>query len=193
MRCERPNQRLSQTKVDSTMKNVERTETKLAIGFSCVNNSLTTVAEYFGIDTRVVRNWKRKVFSGTILTQHGGYRWARFSPTEKINIQQLMFTFITEQEGMVSRSDIQQYLHKEGIDVSKTYITRVLQSWNWSFKVPTRVNIQKFTLENIEYYFNYYAWSKQQEFSKLKFCDESHFNSCNNCIWGGFLCSWQWL
>lgn len=159
------------------MTRILRTETKLAVGFSAINESPQTVGQFFGLNLSVVQYWKQKVLGGTILQQHGGYRWSKFNPHEKMLIQQMMFQYICSNEGMVSRGDIQRHLSEQGFGVSKMYITRVLQSWNWSFKVPTRVNIRKFTLENVEYYFNYYAWAKHQALGKLKFCDESHFNS----------------
>jgi len=68
-------------------------------------------------------------------------------------------------------------LLQNGFDCSVSYITRIFKQWGWSFKVPTRVNIHKFTIENIEYYFNYYIWAQKQLLSHLKFIDESHFNA----------------
>lgn len=152
-------------------------EVKLSIGFSAMSHSPSSVANYFSISSSVVHYWKRKVAAGAILTKHGGYRWSKFSPEERIKIQRFIFEFISQHEGMVRRREIKEHLLQNGFDLSTTYISRVLHAWGWSFKVPTRVNVRKFTETNVEYYFNYFAWAKHQPIAKLKFCDESHFNS----------------
>lgn len=152
------------------------TQTKLAIGFSALGHSPIVVAQYFVTTPSVVQYWKRKVLTGEILTKHGGYRWAKYTPDQKIVIQRLMYDFISAREGMATRPEIKEELQKNGFDVSTKYISRILHAWGWSFKVPTRVNVRKFTQENVEYYFNYFAWAKHQPIMTMKFCDESHFN-----------------
>ena len=72
---------------------------------------------------------------------------------------------------------INQILVQNGFDCSVSYITRIFKQWGWSFKVFTCVNIHKFTIENIKYYFNYYMWAQKQLLSHLKFINESHFNA----------------
>lgn len=63
------------------------------------------------------------------------------------------------------------------IHVNKQFITRMLHRMGWSFKVPTSVNIKKWTVENIQYYEKYYSLARNIPLSKLKFMDESSFNN----------------
>jgi len=59
-------------------------------------------------------------------------------------------------------------------NISKMSTSRLLKSWKWSWKVPSYVQINKFTQENMDYYFHYVNWVVRQNPSKLKFIDESH-------------------
>jgi len=58
--------------------------------------------------------------------------------------------------------------------ISRSSTSRLLKSWRWSWKVPSHVQINKFSQENMEYYYHYVNWVLSQNPEKLKFVDESH-------------------
>jgi len=59
-------------------------------------------------------------------------------------------------------------------EISKTATSRLLKSWRWSWKVPSHVQIAKFSPQNMEYYYHFVNWLLEQDQTKLKFLDESH-------------------
>lgn len=60
--------------------------------------------------------------------------------------------------------------------MSRDYIRRIfVNEWKWSWKIPARVQLQKYTKQNIR---QYIAWMKlinKLSWPRLKFLDESHF------------------
>ncbi len=64
-----------------------------------------------------------------------------------------------------------------GLDVDRSFISRIFQNWLWSWKKPTHLQVQKFTLENIAYYFVWILTIFDMPWLHLKFLDESHFST----------------
>lgn len=72
--------------------------------------------------------------------------------------------------------DITDYLRERwNRDLSNTTTKRLLKSWNWTWKVPTYVQLNKYTESNLTYYGYYMLFLKRVDISKLKFVDECHF------------------
>ena len=64
-----------------------------------------------------------------------------------------------------------------GYFCSKEYIRKIFHSWRWSWKKPSYEQLDKYTPENIQYYFGFLEWVSQQEPGRLKFLDEVHFKN----------------
>lgn len=58
---------------------------------------------------------------------------------------------------------------------SVTFIRNIFKSWNWSWKKPDFKQPQKYTTENINYYFTYLDAIQTIPIEKLHFLDECHF------------------
>jgi hypothetical protein len=59
--------------------------------------------------------------------------------------------------------------------VTKPVASRTLQKMGWSWKVPTNFQIAKYNSHNIARYLAYLEWVQSiEDWSTLKFCDESH-------------------
>jgi len=72
-------------------------------------------------------------------------------------------------------------------EISTTTVKRLLKFWNWSWKVPSFVQINKYTVENMNYYGYFLLFLKGVAPQRLKFIDESHFVSKNlrsTRVWG---------
>jgi hypothetical protein len=120
--------------------------------------------------------WHTKCFDQTFHPlYHGGWRNGTFNPDEVASVIDWVIKFF-EDNPLVSLSDVTEHVSREfGRKVSYQCMSRFLQSMNWSWKIPTRFQIHKYNIANIERYFTYVEWIQNQEWSKLKFLDESHF------------------
>lgn len=159
-----------------------RFKANVAMGFCATGHSLEDVASFFNRSRSGVYYWKKKVVKREQTAQHGGARTWKFNVEERDCIEQAIFNFITERNGLAQRKEILAHLKSLGFQVSLMFISRVFGKWNWTYKVPSRVNIQKFTEENLEYYFNFYGWVRTQRIASLKFIDESHFAATSKFI-----------
>jgi uncharacterized protein YuzB (UPF0349 family) len=72
--------------------------------------------------------------------------------------------------------------------VSISVVRKILSEMNWSWKVPTRFQVWKYSQENLEKYLMYIEWVQSlPDYSKIKYLDESHFVSrqlFSNKAWG---------
>ena len=66
-------------------------------------------------------------------------------------------------------------LQRLGYNVSVSTIRRIFKRWGWSYKSPSVVQLQKYSLSNLCYYFNYLMDVATIPYSKIKFLDECHF------------------
>jgi hypothetical protein len=64
-----------------------------------------------------------------------------------------------------------------GHQISETTTKRYLRKMGWSWRVPTRFQIYKYTLANLEYYVDFIEAIRYIPAHKLKFADESHIVS----------------
>jgi len=72
---------------------------------------------------------------------------------------------IAEDRGLVAKA------------VSQKWVARLFKDWRWSWKVPTVVQLHKFTPENISRYVNYLVYVAGIPLHRLKFTDEIHWIS----------------
>ena len=56
-------------------------------------------------------------------------------------------------------------------------IRKIFQNWRWSWKKTDPKQPQKYTLRNLTYTIEFALWVRTVPLTKLKFLDESHFNS----------------
>lgn len=152
-----------------------RLKANVAMGFCATGFSLQDVATFFDRSRSGVYYWKKKVIGQVSPTPHGGVRSWKFNVDDRACIEQAIFDFVKDNNGLAQRKEIVAHLKSLGFQVSLMFISRVFRKWDWGYKVPSRVNIQKFTEQNLEYYFNFYSWIRTQRIGSLKFIDESHF------------------
>lgn len=62
-----------------------------------------------------------------------------------------------------------------GFDVKVEYVRSIFRSWRWSWKRPSRFQLEKYTEENMERYINFLLWIREVPWGKLKFLDEGEF------------------
>jgi len=66
-------------------------------------------------------------------------------------------------------------LSENGINVNRMFISRILRSWRWSWKIPVRFHLYKYTKDNIDRYMHWVHWIQDIPWDRLKFLDEAHF------------------
>jgi len=59
--------------------------------------------------------------------------------------------------------------------VSNQWLSKWLKDHHWSLQIPTHLQLQKFTPDNIVRYKTFCNWVLRQPLEKLKFLDECHF------------------
>lgn len=61
-----------------------------------------------------------------------------------------------------------------GFDLKVEYIRSIFRHWRWSWKKPSRSQLEKYTDSNVEHYINFVLWVKEVPLEKLKFLDEGN-------------------
>ena len=69
--------------------------------------------------------------------------------------------------------------------LDRTYVCRLLKEWGLTFKTPVAKQINKFTVANCLYYAEYVTTIIDFDWTRLKYCDECHFESAGT--YTGFL------
>jgi hypothetical protein len=122
---------------------------------------------------------------------HGGHRWAKLERDGFEGCKDFVYACLWSQinEFPESQMDIltdvanraiRVFAEDRGVEpvgVSSRWVARVFESWRWSWKVPTVVQLHKFTPENIQRYINYVIFVAGIPLRRLKFADEIHFVS----------------
>jgi len=106
----------------------------------------------------------------TILTN---LRVKKFSPEEEEQVSTLIWNKC-KAEPFTTLGEYRQYLTEKGFNVSKSYLQRLFKKWRWSWKKPGKVQIQKYTHENMKYYFEWIIGIQGIPWKRLKFLDEAH-------------------
>jgi len=121
----------------------------------------------------------KKVLSASFHSKpHGGKQYSR----KKISdVYQLLCAFLWWRCQYNPTTRLPEYRkevwEKLRIDVSVPTLSRIFLSWRWSWKRPDYRQLNKYTTENISYYFTYVMNIISLPCDKLKFADESHFVS----------------
>jgi hypothetical protein len=144
------------------------------------------------ITANVTNYWLKKAADPTFHAgSHGGHRHDKFSEDGWAGAREIVLTVIWRQINAFPESQlpILTSVANEAIAliagarglapkvVSQRWVARVFEDWRWSWKVPTVVQLHKFTNENIERYINYVVFVAGIPLRRLKFVDEIHFVS----------------
>ena len=144
------------------------------------------------ITPNVPKYWARKALDPALHPgSHGGHRWEKLGGVGFEGCKEFVYAALWRQINafpesqlntltLVANIAIQVFAEDAGLQpvaVSTKWVSRVFKSWRWSWKVPTVVQLHKFTPENIERYVNYVFFAAGIPLHRLKFADEIHFIS----------------
>lgn len=89
-----------------------------------------------------------------------------------------MLTDLVKTDPLVHLSDVTQYLqYVFERPVHDWTTSRLLKKLGWSWKVPVRFQLRKYTTRNLERYLHYMTAIQQVNPARLRFLDEAHFVS----------------
>ena len=96
-------------------------------------------------------------------------------PLLKNHLRSWIWNFLKKNPAS-SLNEIKNFLNELGVQYSRSTISRLLKMWRWSFKVPSSVQKEKFTIRNMTYYIKFCRWLKLADLTNVKFIDEVHFD-----------------
>jgi len=144
----------------------------------CEENSSGEVAMLLQMTLSHVNYWLTKKedpnYHNNIWGKHEN-RTRVFSKTGLPLVFQSFKEYINQNQTSGVREITQFFKERWQREVSKSTTKRLLKSWNWTWKVPTYVQLNKYTESNLTYYGYYLLFLKRIDSSRLKFVDESHF------------------
>lgn len=100
-------------------------------------------------------------------------RYKKFAPEVELQVHKLIWDKCKD-EPFTTLGEYKCFLHSKGYSVSKSYLQQLFKKWRWSWKKPGKVQIQKYTHENMTYYIRWIVGIGDIPWKKLKFLDEAH-------------------
>ena len=135
----------------------------------------STAAKHWGVDYSLASYWQKKVEDEDFhACEWGGNRAAKY-PGREQDIKQIIWNYLKLNQ-QPTLEEIKIHLFNNNYSLSRASISRLLATWRWSYKIPTITQMQKYTLDNLEYYVLFCHWLGTSDLKKLKFVDEVHFD-----------------
>jgi hypothetical protein len=172
-RCTRTKRRLSSVEKDNRgeSKRARIAAGRMAEKLRLEGESRATaiVAEATGLSRRQVQYAQQCLQKGEEGKKNGGFRWEKFDPIEKA----IFHTYLENMVNEAPKDRVQDYaaaLREELPELPKFSnddVKHVFQSWGWTWKLPARIQIRKYTFENMRRYGNWVAWFRSVDWSKV--------------------------
>jgi len=133
-------------------------------------------AKTFSVFRNTVRHWYRRYFNKALHSQGcGGVRHAKFYSHELPVVITVLLHFLRHHPTSTF-TQVHSFLRTAFVPrvFSKSTTSRVLKKIGWTWRVPTRFQIHKYTLNNIVRYTHYLTVVQGIQWKHLKFIDEAH-------------------
>ena len=149
-----------------------------ALGKYCEEEGIKKASKAFGVSYQLALYWHGKYSNKEFHSDsHGGARYSKFSDEERFLLESKLWECV-KSHPCWSISEFVDFITEEAqYDVNDQFIRRIFKGWRWSWKKSDAKQPQKYSLGNINYSIDYNLWVRTVPFQKLKFLDESHFNS----------------
>ena len=149
---------------------------RLRLGIYATSHTPVETAQTFGERPSFHQYWKAKVTDANFHPQrHGGKRFTKFGVYDGL-VHGLVWKALRKNPSS-KPIELARYLSDLGFPVSTRYIDRLLKTWNWTKKKSIQHQINKYSIGNIEKYYDFLNGVRDIPWYKLKFLDESHFVS----------------
>jgi len=178
-RTERRHQRWEKKKtktwIEKTEQFVSEEERRNAIISLIEEIGMKSAARRLGLPISTIRHYQRKNNEANFHPkEHGGARNLKWTSNERTEIEDEVWNLIKLNPSSTNK-EICEYINEKGYQVSLSWISSLLRKWHLSRKTPTRIQLNKYTLENIDYYGQYISGVFDLPLFKVKFMDEAHF------------------
>jgi len=149
---------------------------RLRLGIFATTHKPAETAQAYGENASFHQYWKEKVTNVNFHPKrHGGKRSTKFGIFDGL-VHGLVWKAL-KRNPSTKPAEIRMYLSRLGIVVSTRYVNRLLDTWNWSKKKSIQHQINKYSLVNIQKYYDFVWGIRDIPWYKLKFLDECHFVS----------------
>lgn len=145
-------------------------------------HGVSTAAAELDLHPYLVTYWKNKFeIAHFHSSTYGGARKYKWHGEDLHHLRQALWT-ILQLNPLAGISDFQNALAEEfdyppELIPSSGWLSEEFKRWGWSFTKPDYRQIHKYTKENIQYYCTYLYNIQNIAWDKIKFADESHFDS----------------
>jgi len=150
----------------------------LLVFYSLLYSNYTIPATILQVNRAMARYWTHKYIRQDFHPKkHGGIRRATFCKNELEIVQGVLISVLRvfpyiDLVGLVQFLCIYFYRH-----VTRSVVQRLLKKLRWSWRIPTKVQINKFSQQNLLRYAVYIDSIQSIPWDKLKFMDEAHIVS----------------
>jgi transposase len=161
---------------DRRLKHLIRRKLGMLIGKLSIDLGYEKTAQYCGVTVDKCRYWRKKYQDPSFHSgSWGGFRGYKYGEEGEALLHQLVWKiFDLYPDG--SLGDYTNIIQELGVtDITRWKVGEIFRTWNWSWKIPSRTQIRKYTPENILYYINWVKQCTRLNWYKAKFLDESHF------------------
>lgn len=148
-----------------------------ALGKHCSEVGVGAAARAFNVSYPLAVYWYHKYLNPEFHgNTYGGHRWCKFSERDRYILEARLWQ--TAKEHPCWRiQDFVEDLILAGFSVNREFVRRIFKTWRWSWKRADPKQPHKYTLENMNYTIDFVLWIRTVPLDKVKFLDESHFNS----------------
>eukprot|EP01127_Copromyxa_protea_P011927 TRINITY_DN3060_c0_g1_i1.p1 TRINITY_DN3060_c0_g1~~TRINITY_DN3060_c0_g1_i1.p1 ORF type:complete len:252 (-),score=32.32 TRINITY_DN3060_c0_g1_i1:284-1039(-) len=144
------------------------------------DGSYQRAAQQLNVQRSRVWYWVRKAFfPDTFHTEDvGGDRRSLLCEDQKQILHKLLLAFLKESPEADAKL-VHAFLCflLQGWSIGYSTVCKLLKQMGWTWRVPVHFQVLKYTPANMKRYFLYLLWIRQQDWTKLKFMDESHIVS----------------
>jgi len=160
----------------------------VSLGLSAAIHGVSAAAKSHMVSKQSAYYWKRKLLDPLFHPKkNGGIRRMKFLPEERLVYESVLWS-ILKRCPQATISQLVAFLHSNAFQkVNYSDVRDCLVRWRWSYKVPSHIQLQKYSEANCRYYAQFLLAIQGIEWTKLKFLDEAHFVSrdlFNRKAWG---------
>ena len=154
---------------------------QFAIGYASIEFGNQAVQRVFQNTTpRQIKYYKEKVQNDSHWNNHGGLRKKKQKVDEFLmGYIIILLTFMCDFNPTFSLFQYQEMIfYLYGIEISLSWISNTFNHvMSYSYRKINVIQKLKFTEENINYYYQFSYWTQTIDCCKIKYIDESHFDS----------------
>jgi len=161
------------------------------------NHGITSAMNAFGVSFGFARYWRDNFgLKGCVCSDgdcdtvpvdmRGGSRNVKFDESERKRIESVLEQFILSKPTSSLRvkwsfinyyQDVVAHCNKNGIELNDTWVSRAFRRMRFTQKVINHKQKHKYTDDNVAYFVEFVQALREEDKRKIKYCDESHFNS----------------